>query len=75
MNGNKGTARADGLVAGKTAGERGEARTVALTLDELAEVCGLLRLVEEYAQTAATLADAATWRERLNKRWAKGGAA
>ena len=75
MTAKRETARRDGQRAVVSTAGNGEARLVALTLDELAEVCGLLRLVEEYAQTAATLADAAAWRERLNERWSKGGAA
>lgn len=70
------TARRDAQTAGKTAQTNtGDARLVPMTLDELADLCGLLRLVGEYARTAATLADAAAWRKRLNDRWAEGGEA
>lgn len=70
------TARRDAQTAGKTAQTNtGDARLVPMTLDEMADICGLLRLIELYAHGAAVFSDAAAWRKRLIDRWAEGGAA
>ena len=73
------TARGDAQTAGKTAQTNiGDARLVPMTLDEMADICVLLRLVElvdPYAHSEAFLPDAAAWRKRLIDRWAEGGAA
>ena len=70
------TATPNGKTAGKTAQTNtGDARLVPMTLDEMADICGLLRLIELYAHGAAVFSDAAAWRKRLCDRWAKGVAA
>lgn len=72
------TARGDAQTAGKTAQTNtGDARLVPMTFDEMADICGLLWLIELYAHGAAICAEAAAWRKRLIDRWAKaeGGAA
>ena len=76
MTAREATARRDAQTAGKTAqANTGGARLVPMTLDEMADICGLLRLVELYANGEAAFSDASAWRKRLNDRWAEGGVA